>query len=133
MTDNNNRVVQGFYVKSVMIKKDSIKAKLVCNKDDLRAGDGDVGDVVQSLELHATAGEDAPVMASLLRNDLEITTYSCPFIVNTYTVSQDGISIILVAVQTDGVNMSDVSKSLTMHADGGDERQVELTVSRTDA
>ena len=64
-----NRVVQGFFVNSFTVKKESIKVVLKGVKDDIRAGDGDVGDVLKSLELHSTAGEEAPIKVALLLGD----------------------------------------------------------------
>jgi hypothetical protein len=65
--NTNIRVVQGFKVASFVVKQDVVKIVLEASKDDIRAGEGDVGDVLSSLELHCTAGESAPVELTLAR------------------------------------------------------------------
>lgn len=130
------RLVQGFFVESFTVKSDTIKVTLKGNKDDLRAGDGDVGDILKSLELHATAGEDATLSAALLRDGEDTpTTYPCPFVVVSFTVKQDDIKLV---VEADKENLSeedgatDVVKSLAIHSAGGSDRPVELTLARAD-
>jgi len=51
-----------------MVKQDVVKIVLEASKDDIRAGDGDVGDVLSSLELHCTAGEEGTVELTLARS-----------------------------------------------------------------
>jgi len=68
MANTNIRVVQGFTVASFMVKQDVVKIVLEANKDDLRVGEGDIGDILSSLELHCTAGEAAPVELTLARS-----------------------------------------------------------------
>jgi len=73
-----NLNVQGFFVDNVMVKGNKLIIILKGEKDEIRAGAGDIGSVVQSLELHATAGEDAVINATLLRNEREFETYQHP-------------------------------------------------------
>jgi hypothetical protein len=68
MANTNIRVVQGFTVASFVVKQDVVRIVLQASKDEIRAGDGDVGDVLSSLELHCTAGDSAPVELTLARS-----------------------------------------------------------------
>ena len=139
MAQARDRVVQGCFVSSFTVKKDTIKVSLKAIKDDVRAGDGDIGDVLKSLELHSTAGEDAPIKASLLLNELETRTNQYLFVVSSFVVKQDEIKIVLEAEkenlsegeQADPV-ASDVVKSLAIHSAGGEDKPVELTLVRAD-
>ena len=125
MVATNIRPVQGFKVFSLSGKGSEVKAVLKGSKDDLRAGDGDVGDILKSLELHSTAGEGAPVDMSLLRAPDETTTYAQPFIVNTVTIKQDDIKVTLdLVVDEEGESPRDVVKSLFIHSES--DTEVEL-------
>ena len=120
-------VVQGFLVDSFTVKGDTVKVTLKGLKDDVRAGAEDIGYVVKSLEICATAGEDAPISCSLLSNSLETTTYSHPFIVRDFLVKQDCIKLKLeVKVVENGTPLNGVAKSLTIHAQAGESSPVEL-------
>jgi len=134
-----SRVVQGCYVESFTVKKDMIKVTFKAEKDDIRAGDGDVGDVLKSLELHATAGEDATISAALLTNESTLTTSPYSFVVSSFTVKQDELKLV---VEADKENLSeeeayedataDVVKALAVHSAGGKDKPVELTLARAD-
>ena len=112
---------------SFSVKGDKIRVILKGNKDDIRAGSEDIGGVITSLEVCATAGEDAPINCTLLRNSLEITTFQHPFIVLDFLVKQDDIKLKLEVLPVEnGTSLSDVSKSLTIHAGEGEDKPVEL-------
>jgi hypothetical protein len=131
MVVTNIRPVQGFKVFSLSGKGGQVKVVLKGPKDDLRSGDGDVGDILKSLELHSTAGEGAPVDMSLLHTHDETNTYAQPFIVNTVTVKQDDIKVTLELLATeDGESSRDVVKSLFIHSES--ETDVELVLARVD-
>jgi hypothetical protein len=49
------QLVQGFRVGSFLVKKDEVKLVLVASKEDVRAGDYNLGDVLSMLELHSTS------------------------------------------------------------------------------
>jgi len=57
MAENNihTQLVQGFKVFSFLVKKDEVKLVLTCQKDEVRAGAFNLGDVLSMLELHSTA------------------------------------------------------------------------------
>ena len=76
---SDNYAVQGFVVDSFTVKGNVVKVVLKGEKDDIRAGAEDIGGVVTSLEICATAGEDAPINCTLLSSALETTTYQHPF------------------------------------------------------
>ena len=129
MIDTNIRVVQGFKVFSVNGRGSQVKAILKGSKDDLRSGDGDVGDILKSLEIHSTAGEDAPADVTLLHTHDEPNTYSHPFVVNSITVKQDDIKVVLnLVVEEDGANLRDVVKSLFIHMEN--DTDAELVLAR---
>jgi hypothetical protein len=67
MVNSNVRVVQGFTVSSFVVKQDTIRIVLEAKKDDIRAGEGDIGSVLTSLELHATASDSAPIELTLVK------------------------------------------------------------------
>lgn len=123
----NSMVVQGFMIDSFTVKGDVISITLKGEKEEIRAGSFDLGDVLKSLELHITTGEDVPVRCSLLRSSIELTTYSYPFTVRSYVVKQDDIKLKIEATAIQDIPLSDVSKSLTIHAQ--EEKQLELTLS----
>jgi len=131
MVDTNIRPVQGFKVFSYSGKGSEVKVVIKGAKDDLRT-DGDIGDVLKSLELHSTAGESAPVTMSLLHNSDETRTYSQPFIVNTITVKQDDVkvSLNLVIDENNGMALTDVVSSLSIHAEN--DTDVEVVLARVD-
>lgn len=130
---SNGLTVQGFFVDNFMVKGNKIKVVLKGNKDDIRAGAEDIGGLVTSLEICATAGEDAPINCSLLRNSLETGTYQHPFIVVDFLVKQDDIKIKIEAVvPEEGTSLPEVAKSLTLHAQGGEDYPVELSLYRAE-
>jgi hypothetical protein len=58
MADNariQTQPVQGFKVDSFLVKKDEIKLVLKANKDEVRAGNFNLGEVLGMLELHSTS------------------------------------------------------------------------------
>jgi hypothetical protein len=59
--------VQGFKVDSFLVKKDEIKLVLKANKDEVRAGAFNLGDVLSMLELHSTS--DYTVELSLVSEE----------------------------------------------------------------
>jgi len=135
MATTQIRVIQGCFVETFTVKKELIKVSLKAVKDDVRAGDGDIGDFLKSLELHATAGESAPIEITLLRD--ETSTYQYPFIVMSFVVKQDNIKIVLEAKKpnlTEGEEdeSSEIVKSLAIHSAGGSDKTVELTLARAD-
>ena len=132
MTTTQIRLVQGCFVSTFTVKKESIKLILKGIKDDIRVGQGDIGDFLKSLELHATAGEGAPIEIALLRDSVDLATYPCPFVVSSFTVKQDDIKIALEKTLSDDDEEEDVMKSLGIHSSGGADKPVELTLSRVD-
>jgi hypothetical protein len=50
--------VQGFKVKEFKVKKDTLELALKADKDDVKAGTFDLGDVLAMLELHSTSDYD---------------------------------------------------------------------------
>jgi hypothetical protein len=50
--------VQGFKVKEFKVKKDTLELSLKADKEDVRAGSFDLGDVLAMLELHSTSDYD---------------------------------------------------------------------------
>lgn len=125
-----NLTVQGFLVDSFVVKGEKIRVILKGEKDDITAGAEDVGGIVSSLEICATAGEDAPINCTLLVNSLETRTYQHPFVVLDFVVKQDTIKLKLEAVNVTegGTNSPDVAKSLTIHAKEGEDKPVELVL-----
>jgi len=132
MVDTNIRAVQGFYVDTFTVKKEKIKAVLKGNKDDIRAGDGDVGDVLKSLELHSTAADSTPVSASLLRDFENTDTDSHDLTVVSFTVKQDFIKLVLEVEKEDEDEGGDLVKSLAVHSARGEDGPVELVMARAD-
>ena len=136
---SNVMVVQGCFINTFTVKKDSIKVILKANKDDLRAGSGDVGDIIKSLELHVTAGAGAPISLALLRDlDGAFTTDPNDFIANHFVVKQDDIKIVLQIKEEDmeeGMNWKEFShnivKSLAIHSSGGEDKPVEISMNKT--
>jgi len=55
MANKNTQAVQGFKVVTFTVKKDTIELKLSADKDEVRAGSNDLGDVLKMLELHSTS------------------------------------------------------------------------------
>lgn len=129
---SDNYAVQGFVVDSFTVKGDVVKVVLKGEKDNIRAGVEDIGGVVTSLEICATAGEDAPINCTLLSNALDTTTYQHPFNVVDFVVKRDYIKLKIEAVDVeDGVSLADVAKSLTLHAKDGEDKPVELVLPGT--
>lgn len=131
MIDTNIRAVQGFYVDTFIVKKDKIKVVLKGNKDDIRAGDGDVGDVLKSLELHSTAADSSPLSASLLVGFDGVDTNSYELPVASFTVKQDFIKLVL-EVEKEEEEDEDLVKSLAVHSARGEDSPAELVVARAD-
>jgi len=133
MAISNILVVQGCYVFNVNMKGDSIKVILKGDKDNIRAGTEDISGLLKSLELHITAGDGAPVEASILSNFNDTTTYQHPFIVSSLLVKQDDVKIILETNKeiSGDVLLEDVAKSLAIHSIAGEEKPVELTLARS--
>jgi hypothetical protein len=48
-------VVSGFKVSSFLVKQDKIKLVLEVDKDDVRAQDGTLADVLSALEVHSSS------------------------------------------------------------------------------
>lgn len=130
-TTSNIRAVQGFYVDTFTVKKDKVKAILKGNKDDVRAGDGDVGDVLKSLELHSTAADSTPVSLSLLRDFESTNTDSHDLTVVSFTVKQDLIKLVL-EVEKEEDEGGDLVKSLAVHSARGEDSSVEIVMARAD-
>lgn len=59
--------VQGFKVKEFKVKKDSLELSLKADKEDVKAGNFDLGDVLAMLELHSTSDYD--VELSLVKKE----------------------------------------------------------------
>jgi hypothetical protein len=54
MTKDNIWLVQGFQVVKFIVKKDSIELSLSVDKNVLSAQDGNIGDILSSLEAHSS-------------------------------------------------------------------------------
>lgn len=63
------QLVQGFKVDTFLVKKDEIKLVLKASKDEIRAGDFDLGQVLGMLELHSTS--DYNVELSLVTEEVD--------------------------------------------------------------
>lgn len=66
MANRNTQPVQGFKVATFTVKKDTIDLKLTAEKDEVTAGEYDLGDVLKMLELHSTS--DYTVELTLARS-----------------------------------------------------------------
>jgi len=91
------RTVQGFKAISFSGKKDEVKLILGADKDDIRAGTGDIRDVLESLELHSTASDSSTISVSLFTSadDQQMTSYE--FVVNNFSVKPDKIKLVVEA------------------------------------
>ena len=67
MAASNIWIVQGFQVDKFEVKKDKVKLLLVADKDDLKAQDGNIGNILASLEAHSSG--EYPVEVTLGRCD----------------------------------------------------------------
>jgi hypothetical protein len=67
MSNPKTQPVQGFKVKTFTVKKDTISLILNADKEEIRAGDFDLGDILAMLELHSTS--DFTVELTLVRRD----------------------------------------------------------------
>lgn len=125
------RVVQGFSVVSFTVKGDKVKVVLNGEKDDIRTGEGDIADVLESLELHSTAADTSTVGVAL-RNSVEAQqSTSYEFVVSNFAVKQDRIKLVLETLTSD-VGMA-VLGALGTHSVAEDERRfTELTLQRPD-
>lgn len=54
MVANRSWIVQGFQVDTFTVKKDKVKIVLLADKDDISAQDGQIGDILSSLEAHSS-------------------------------------------------------------------------------
>lgn len=63
------QLVQGFKVDTFLVKKDEIKLVLKASKDEIRAGNFDLGQVLGMLELHSTS--DYNVELSLVTEEVD--------------------------------------------------------------
>ncbi|MHA2216329.1 MAG: hypothetical protein ACXACY_10345 [Candidatus Hodarchaeales archaeon] len=128
------RIVQGFTVASFSGSKNNVKAILFADKDDISAGDGDIGDVLESLELHSTAADTSTVGVALRNSASVQTSYSSfDFTVVDFMVKQDKIKLSL-QINTDVEDESSfrVLNSLGIHTAIGSENMVEITMQRPD-
>jgi len=123
------RVVQGFGIATFTVKQDSVKVVLEASKDDIRAGDGDISDVLESLELHATAADSSTISASLRNSHTAVTTSAHELTVSNFTVKQDKIKVVLEAGR-DNEGDGDLVRALGIHS--GENQDVELTMQRPD-
>lgn len=125
------RVVQGFEVSSFTGKNVSVKAVLSADKDDIRAGDGDILDVLESLELHSTAGDTSTITIAM-KNSAE-AEHSTPyeFSVKRFDVKQDKIRIVVEAVLPE-IGFEVLGALGTHSSSENDDRFVELTMERAD-
>lgn len=57
-TNTTTQPVQGFKVKEFKVKKDTLELSLKADKEDVKAGTFDLGDVLAMLELHSTSDFD---------------------------------------------------------------------------
>lgn len=67
--NSNIWVVQGFQVGNFTVKKDCIKLILTVDKEELAAQDGNIGDILSSLEAHASG--EYPVEITLGRCNVD--------------------------------------------------------------
>ena len=125
------RVVQGFKVISFTGKNDEVKVTLSGDKDDIRAGDGDIADVLESLELHSTAADTSTVSVALRNSEEEQRSTSYEFVVSNFAVKQDNIKLVLSAQPSD-VGVA-IFRALGIHAAAeGEEASAEITMQRPD-
>ena len=128
------RVVNGFAVKSFTVKKESVKVVLDAEKDDVRAGEGGIADVLESLELHATASDSSTVSAALRTSVANMETRPFEFTVTSFTVKSNNIKLVLEANKEDGDEASavvDVVTALAVHS-ASEDSPVELRLESTD-
>jgi hypothetical protein len=123
------RVVQGFSISTFTVKQDKVKVVLEANKDDIRAGDGGISDVLESLELHSTAADSSSISAALRNSDETVTTSAHELAVTSFTVKQDKIKVVIEADRDDGGD-GDLVRALGIHS--GANQDVELTMQRPD-
>lgn len=125
------RAVQGFKIVSFTGKNDEVKVVLNGDKDDIRAGEGDIADVLESLELHSTAADTSTVSVALRNAEDAEQSTSYEFVVSNFAVKQDSIKLVLSA-QTSDVGVA-VFRALGIHASAeGDEAFAEITMQRPD-
>lgn len=123
------RAVQGFSITTFTVKQDKVKAVLEADKDDIRAGDGGISDVLESLELHSTAADSSSVSAALRNSHEAVTTSAHELTVTSFTVKQDKIKVVLEA-ERDNEGDGDLVRALGIHS--GENQDVELTMQRPD-
>jgi len=61
-------VVQGLQIDTFTVKKDKVKIVLMADKDDISAQNGNIGDILSSLEAHSSG--EYPVEVTLGRCDV---------------------------------------------------------------
>ena len=123
------RAVQGFNISTFTVKQDSVKVVLEASKDDIRAGDGGISDVLESLELHATAADSSTISIALRNSYENATTSAHELAVSSFTVKQDKIKIVLDA-ERDNEGDGDLVRALGIHS--GANQSVEITMQRSD-
>lgn len=125
------RVVQGFEVASFTGKNVNVKAILIARKDDVSAGEGDIADVLESLELHATAADTTPISVAMRETEEAEQSTAYDFTVSSFAVKQDNIRVVVEASIEDlGI---EVLGALGVHASAeGEQKRVELTMQRAD-
>jgi hypothetical protein len=123
------RVVQGFGVVSFTVRNDEVKVVLSGCKDDIRAGDGDIADVLESLELHSTAADTSTISVALRNSEDAEQSTSYEFVVLSFAVKQDKIRLVLETLTSD-VGMAVLGALGTHSAAEEDQRLVELTMQR---
>ena len=70
MAASNIWLVNGFQIDTFLVKKDKVRLVLIADKDDLTAQDGNIGDILSSLEAHSSG--EYPIEITLGRcNDSE--------------------------------------------------------------
>jgi len=125
------RVVQGFGVISFTGRNDKVKVVLAGDKDEIRAGEGDIADVLESLELHSTAADTSTVSVALRNSEDAEQSTSYEFTVSSFAVKQDKIRLVLEALTSD-VGIAVLGALGTHTAAEGEQRLVELTMQRPD-
>jgi len=121
------RAVQGFGISAFTVKRDKIKVVLAANKDDIRAGDGGIPDVLESLELHSTAADSSAVSVALRNSNEAATTSAYDLTVVSFVVKQDKMKIVL-ETNRENEGDGDLVRALGVHS--AENQEVELTMQR---
>lgn len=125
------RVIQGFVVSNFTGRGSVVKAILSADKDDIRAGDGDISDVLESLELHSTAGDSSTITLALKNSEEAEHSTPYEFSVKRFDVKQDSIKIVVEAVLSE-IGFEVLGALGTHSSSEDDSRFVELTMQRPD-